>query len=151
MAKTTFKTVLMLAGKTATGFEVPEKSVEALGRGKRPPVKVTINGYTYRSTVAVMGGKFMIGVAAEHREKGGLAAGDKLNVTLELDTAKREVDVPPDLAKFLAKDKKAKSFFDSLSFTNRREMTESIAGAKREETRQRRLEAAIAKLRAGSK
>src|SRR5687767_4338339 len=86
------------AGRTVTGIEVPPEVVDALGSGKRPAVKVTLNGYTYRSTVAVMGGVYMIGVSAEHRTGAGVKAGDVLDVDLELDTEKREVDVPPDLA-----------------------------------------------------
>jgi len=100
-AKVTFTAVLELAGKTATGMTVPNDVVERLGAGKRPPVKVTINGYTYRNTIAVMGGRYMLSVAAEHRAAAGVSAGDKLKVTLELDTAERTLDIPADLAKAL--------------------------------------------------
>jgi len=80
MAK--FRTKLLSAGKTATGFEVPESAVAQLGAGKRPAVNVTINGFTYRNTVAVYGGKFLVGVSAENREGAGVKAGDMLEVTL---------------------------------------------------------------------
>src|SRR5258706_10563249 len=90
------RAVIELGGKTATGFEVPAEVVEALGAGKRPPVRVTINGYTYRNTVAVMGGVFMVGVSAENREKAGVAGGDDVDVDIELDTQPRELTLPPD-------------------------------------------------------
>jgi hypothetical protein len=141
-----FRTKLLLAGKTATGFEVPTKVIEALGGGKRPPVRVTINGYTYRSTVAVMGGKFMVGVNAGHRERANVEAGQTVTIELALDTAPREVEIPPDLKKALARDAKAKARFDAMSYTNRREIAEAIAGAKKEETRERRLAKAMDEL-----
>jgi hypothetical protein len=81
-----FKTTLLQAGKTATGFTIPSEIVEGLGAGKKPPVRITINGYTYRNTVAVMGGKYMVGVSAEHRMGAHVAGGDKMEVTIELDT-----------------------------------------------------------------
>jgi bacteriocin resistance YdeI/OmpD-like protein/uncharacterized protein DUF1905 len=144
-----FKTTLELAGKTATGFQVPASVVEALGKGKRPPVVVTINGYTYRNTVAVYGDSFLLGVAAEHRAAAGVKAGDELEVDLELDTAPREIDVPPDFAAALDKDRGAKQFFDGLSYTNKRRFTLSIEDAKTPETRQRRIERSVGKLHQG--
>src|SRR5262245_64614708 len=92
-----FRTTLQLEGRTATGFSVPPDVVAALGRGKRPPVTVTINGYRYRSTVAAYGDVFMLPLAAEHREAAGVAAGDEIEVELALDEAPREVAKPPDL------------------------------------------------------
>src|SRR4051812_29602481 len=89
-----FRATLLLAGKTATGFVVPAPMVERLGPSRRPAVTVTIKGHSYRSTVASMGGRFMIGVSAEHRELAGVAAGDTFTVHLELDTKPREVTVP---------------------------------------------------------
>ena len=97
-----FTTVLELHGKTATGIEVPESVVTALGGGKRPPVLVTINGYAYRSTIAPYGGVHLLPVSAEVRAGAGIAAGDPVTVAVELDTAKREVEVPADLAAALA-------------------------------------------------
>ena len=144
-----FKTTLELAGKTATGFRVPASVVEALGKGKRPPVVVTINGYTYRNTVAVYGDEYLIGVAAEHRAASGLKAGDQIEVELELDTAPREIEVPRDFAAALAKDPEAKRFFESLSYSNKRRFTDSIAGAKSDETRQRRIETSVGRLHEG--
>src|SRR3954465_2824493 len=103
-----FTTTIKSAGKTATGIEVPPEVVEALGSTKRPPVLVTMNGQTYRSTVAVMGGVYMVGVTAENRKLTGVAAGDEVEVTLELDDKPREVEVPKDLAAALRKDPAAR-------------------------------------------
>jgi hypothetical protein len=144
-----FRTTLELGGKTATGFRVPSDVVEALGKGKRPPVLVTINGYTYRNTVAVYGDAYMLGVAAEHRAATGIEAGDEIEVDLELDTAPREVEVPADFAAALDADADAKWFFDGLSYSNKRRFTLSIADAKSEETRKRRIERSVSQLREG--
>jgi len=144
-----FRTTLLQSGKTATGFEVPEAIVDALGRGKRPSVKVTINGYTYRNTVAVMGGVFMIGVSAENRAGAGVAGGDEVDVDLELDTAPREVTVPADFAAALDRDADARRTFDGLSYSNRQWHVLSIEGAKTDETRQRRIAKSVDILRQG--
>lgn len=144
-----FRTTLLSGGGTTTGFEVPSDVVDALGAGKRPPVRVTINGYTYRNTVAVMGGMYMIGVSAEHRAGAGVSAGDEVDIELVLDTAPREVTVPADLAAALAADPEAQRTWDGLSYSNRRFHAESIEGAKTDETRQRRIAKAVATLREG--
>ena len=144
-----FRALLQLNGKTATGFEVPPEAVEGLGAGKRPPVKVTINGYTYRNTVAVMGGVYMLGVSAEHRAGANVKAGDVLDVELELDTAPREVAVPPDLQAALDQDSAARKFFEGLSYSQKSWFALWIEGAKKEETRQKRLGEAVAMLREG--
>ena len=144
-----FRTTLLASGKTTTGFEVPSGVVDSLGAGKRPPVKVTINGYTYRNTVAVMDGVYMIGVSAEHRAASGLSAGDELDVTLELDTEPREVTVPEDLAAALDADPAAQRTWDGLSYSNRRFHVESIEGARTDETRQRRIAKSIGLLHDG--
>jgi hypothetical protein len=144
-----FRATVEQAGKTATGIEVPVTVVEGLGAGKRPPVRVTINGYTYRSTVASMGGRFMVGVSAENREASGVAGGDKVDVEIELDTSPREVTVPPDFAKALKKDAKAKKTFDALSYSNKGWHVQSIEGAKTDETRQRRIAKSIDALHDG--
>jgi hypothetical protein len=137
------------SGKTATGFRVPAEVVEALGAGKRPPVRVTINGYTYRNTVAVMGGGYMIGVSAENRAGAGVAGGDEVEVDLELDTAPREVAVPVDLADALDAEPEARRTFDALSYSNRSWHVLSIDGAKTPETRRRRIEKSVSALREG--
>ena len=127
----------------AMGIVVPEKVVEGFGQGKRPKVTVTLNGYTYRSTVAVMGGKFMLPLAKEHRAKSGVKDGQKVEVTLELDTAPREVEVPKDLAAALKK-AGVRAAFDKLAFTHRKEHVRAIEEAKAPETRARRIEKAVA-------
>jgi hypothetical protein len=135
----TFRTTLLRGDGTTMGMVVPDEIVEQLGKGKRPPVKVTINGYTYRNTVAVMGGKYMVGVANEHRKPAKVENGGTVDVTLELDTEKREVVVPPELAKALAKDKAAKAAWDKLSYSHQRQHVEPIANAKAEDTKARRV------------
>jgi Bacteriocin-protection, YdeI or OmpD-Associated/Domain of unknown function (DUF1905) len=144
-----FRTTILGAGKNAAGIEIPEEVVVALGKGKRPPVRITINGYTYRNTVAVMGGAYMVGVSAEHRAAAGLAAGDEVDVDIELDTAPREVAVPDDFAAALDADPEARRTFDGLSYSNRSWHVLSVEGAKTEETRQRRIEKSIATLHEG--
>ena len=144
-----FRAILQLAGKTATGFEVLPEVVESLGAGKRPPVLVTINGYTYRNTVAVMGGVYMVGVSAEHRAGAGVSAGDELETDITLDSAPREVQVPGDFAAVLDASPAARRFFDGLSYSNRSRHVLLIEGAKTPETRQRRIEKAVANLAEG--
>jgi hypothetical protein len=143
VAKTSFKTTLLAAGKTATGIEVPKDIVEALGSGQRPAVRATINGYTYRSTVAVMGGRFMLGVSADVRAKAGVAAGDRLDVVLEIDTDKRTFPAPPELKKLFAQDRSTKKVYDSLSFSRQRAIAEPIASAKTDATRNKHLARAV--------
>ncbi|HYH93114.1 MAG TPA: YdeI/OmpD-associated family protein [Candidatus Saccharimonadales bacterium] len=144
-----FRTTLDSAGKNAAGFKVPAEVVEALGKGKRPPVLVTINGYTYRNTVAVYGDEYLIGVAQQHRGPAGVTPGDEIEVDLELDTAPREVTVPEDFAVALDGDATAKAFFDGLSYSAKSWFVLGIEDAKTPETRQRRIEKAIARLREG--
>ena len=141
-----FKSTLFLAGKTATGLRVPEEIVVALASGKRPPVTVTINGYTYRSTIAPMCGEYFIPVAAAIREASGCRAGDELDVIVDLDKDPRIVEVPADFNKLLDKNSGAKSFFDQLSYSNKKGIVIKIEGAKTEETRLRRMARAIEKL-----
>jgi hypothetical protein len=145
-----FRTKILQGGKTATGIEVPPKVVTALGSSKRPAVKVTIKGYTYRSTVATMDGKFMVGVSATVREAAGVAGGDTVDVDIELDTAPREVTVPDDFAKALKKDAAARKLFDGLSYSRKLALVGPINDAKTDETRQRRFDKALAALRDGS-
>lgn len=144
-----FRAKLLQAGKTATGFEVPAKVVASFGSSKRPPVRVTINGYTYRNTVAVMGGVFMIGVSAEHRAGAGVKGGDMLDIDLVLDTEPREVAVPADFKKALSRHAAARKFFEALSYSKKNGLVQSIEGAKTAETRERRIVKAIASLRDG--
>jgi hypothetical protein len=143
-----FRAVLRAHGKTATGIEVPAEHVEALGSGRRPAVRVTINGHSYRSSVAVMGGAFLVGVSAQNRAAAGVAAGDELDVTLELDTEPREVAVPAELAEALAADDLARQAFEALSYSNRLRHVLSIEDAKTPQTRQRRIAKVLDTLRA---
>jgi hypothetical protein len=144
-----FRTTIELGGKTATGFEVPDEIVSALGKAKRPPVQVTIGGHTYRSTVAVMDGRSMLPLSAENRTAAKVAAGDVVDVEVVLDDAPRTVEVPADLAKALKSEPAAKRFFDGLSYSNQRWFVLSVEGAKKPETRLRRVEKAIELLKAG--
>ncbi|MBQ0905096.1 YdeI/OmpD-associated family protein [Micromonospora sp. U21] len=141
-----FRTTLFLGGKTATGMTVPAEIVQALGSGKKPRVTVTINGYTYRSTVAVYGGQCMLPVAADVRAGAGIAAGEEIDVDLELDTAPRVVDVPPDLAAALDAEPGARRQFEALSYSRQRQHVLAVEGAKTPETRQRRVAKAVAAL-----
>ncbi|HET7269866.1 MAG TPA: YdeI/OmpD-associated family protein [Rubrobacter sp.] len=135
--------MVRLGGKTATGIPVPDEVVEGLGKGKRPPVRATINGHTYRSTVASVGGQFMLPISTENRESAGVAAGDEVEVDIELDTEPREVTVPPDLAEELDSEAEARRFFDGLSYSKKQRFVLPIEQAKTDETRQRRIAKAI--------
>lgn len=142
-----FTTTIELGGKTATGFAVPDEVVEALGSGKRPRVKATIGSYSYRTTVASMGGRFMIPLAAEHREAAGVASGDAVEVDVVLDAEPREVVVPDDLAAALERVPKARQTFDAMSYSHRKEWVRSVEDAKKPETRQRRIDKCVDALR----
>lgn len=146
----TFTTELFLAGKTATGMVLTDEVVEALGRGKRPPVVVQLPGYSYRSTVAVMSGRFMLPVAREHREAAGLSAGDRVEVTLSLDEAPRTVDVPNDLAEALAAAGLTEAFA-GLSYSHRKEHVRAVEEAKKPETRARRVAKSVDMIAAGAR
>jgi hypothetical protein len=128
-------------------IEVPPPVVAALGRGKRPPVLVTVNGYSWRSTLAVYGGEFYLPVARGNRTAAKVELGDRVEVRLEPDAAPRDVELPPVLAEALAADRDARAAFAKLSVTTRREYAEAIASAKQEETRGRRLARLLDSLR----
>ena len=144
-----FRATIQLAGKTATGIEVPEEVVAGLGASRRPAVRVTIRDHTYRSTIARMGGRYMLPVSAEHRSSAGVAAGDEVDVEIKLDTEPREVTVPPDLADALSRDPDAEQFFDGLSYSQKQWHVLSIEGAKTAQTRQRRIAKALSALGEG--
>jgi hypothetical protein len=150
MSMIQFRTKVESGGKTATGIVVPQEVVESLNSGKRPAVKVTINGYTYRSTVASMHGQYMISVSAENREKTGVAAGDEVEVTLELDTEPREVEVPLALAEALSSNHAAKQTFNALSFSKKQFFVYQITTAKTDETRNRRVQKVLEELNKSS-
>ena len=144
-----FRTTIVQSGKTTTGFEVPEEVMEAVGSGKRPAVRVTINGYSYRSSVASLGGKSMVSLSAEHRAQARVAGGDEVEVDLELGTAPREVTVPDDLAAALDAEPAARATFDRLSYSNKSWHVLQVTGAKTEETRRRRITRSVENLRRG--
>ena len=146
-----FRTTILQGGKTTTGIEVPPEVVEALGKGKRPPVRVTINGATYRSSIAVMGGRFMVGVSAENRAVTGVKGGDIVDVEIDLDTEKRGVTVPPDLQQALDGDLVAKEAFARLAYSHQLRHVLAVTDARTPETRQRRIEKAIEMLRDGTR
>jgi hypothetical protein len=145
--KATFTTTILKDDKVnATGLPVPAEAVAAMGKGKKPPVVVTLNGYSYRSTVAAYGDVFMLPLSAEHRQAAGVNAGDQVEVTIELDTAPRTVAVPDDLAVALAEKPGATAAFDKLAPSMRKEYVRQVETAKAAETRQRRIAAIVAKL-----
>ena len=144
-----FRTTIQQSGKTTTGIQVPEQVIEALGSGKRPAVKVTINGYSYRSTVAVLGGRYMVGVSAEHRAGAGVAGGDEVDVDIELNTAPREVSVAADLAAALDAEPAARRTFDGLAYSNKSWHVLQVEGAKTDETRRRRIARSVDILKQG--
>ena len=144
-----FTAELESSGKTTAGCEVPAEIVEGLGGGGHPKVSVTINGYTFRTSIARMGGRFMFGVSSERRTAAGVSAGDVLEVDVELDTAPREVDVPEEFAAALAADPAAAEFWQTLSYSKQQWHTLQVSGAKTEETKARRIEKSIGMLREG--
>ena len=142
-----FQALVELNGKTATGIPVPDQIVTGLGGGKRPKVRVTINGFSYRSSVGSMGGRAMLPVSAQVRDGARIAAGDAVEVDVELDDAPREVSVPEDVAAALARVAGARAAFDQLSYSNQRRWVTSVEDARTAETRQRRIDKMVSELR----
>ncbi|MET4429203.1 MULTISPECIES: YdeI/OmpD-associated family protein [unclassified Mycolicibacterium] len=140
-----FSTTMFIDGNN-TGIEVPADVVEALGAGKRPPVVVDVNGYRYRSTVAPMGGRFLIPFSAERRRESGIGGGDAIDVELVVDTAPRIVEVPDDLRAALDASPGAAAAWAALSYSNQKAHVTSVLGAKAEQTRARRIAAVVTKL-----
>ncbi|BDV31748.1 YdeI/OmpD-associated family protein [Microbacterium terricola] len=139
-----YETTLSQVGNN-TGIEVPPEVIEELGGGKRPPVAVSVNGFEYRSTVAVMGGRYLIAFSSDKRAATGLKGGDPISVELTLDTAPREVQVPDDLATAL-QEAGARAAFDALSPSARKAHVTNVEGAKAADTRARRVEKIVAGL-----
>ncbi len=144
-----FHTTIHQSGKTAAGIRVPDEIVAALGAGRRPPVTVTIKGYTYRSTIAVLGGAYMVGVSAENRAAAGVAGGEEVDVEIAVDTAPRVVEVPAELAAALDAEPAARAAFERLSNSNKGWHVSQVTGAKSDETRQRRIAKSVEALREG--
>jgi len=141
-----FKTTILQTGNN-TGIEVSEKILETLDGGKKPLVVVTINNYTYRSAVGKMGNKYMISLSAENRKNSNVKGGDTVEITVELDTAPRTIDIPTDLQKALDKNKTAKANFEILAPSKKKAIVLSLTDAKTEETRNKRLEKIIESLK----
>ncbi len=139
-----YETTLSQFGNN-TGIEVPSEVIDALGAGKRPPVTVVVNGFEYRSTVAVMGGKYLIAFSSDKRAATGLSGGNAITVDLEVDTAPRTVEVPEDLASALAT-AGATAAFEKLAPSAKKAHVTNVEGAKTAETRARRVESIVAKL-----
>ncbi|MFG1797637.1 YdeI/OmpD-associated family protein [Nocardia sp. NPDC049149] len=129
------------------GLEVPPEVVTALGEGARPPVTITINGHSWKSRVALMRGRYLLGLSHANRKAAGVAIGDKVEVELELDTEPRVVVEPPDFTEALDADPIARAAYDNLAYSRKREHVHAIESAKKADTRQRRIEKAIATLR----
>ena len=144
-----FRTEILGTGKTAAGIVVPAEIIAGLAAGKNPKVKVTINGYTYRSSVGTIEGRPMISVSNDVRTAAGVVAGEVVDVEVELDTEKRTVPLPEELDALLAADPSARAAFDKLSYSNQRRIVEPIGQTKNPETRQRRIDKAIETLRGG--
>jgi len=130
-------------------FELPAEVIEALGAGKRPAVRATVNGFTHRTRIAVYGGRYYLAFRRDVRAKAHLEPGDVVDLTLAVDEAPREVDLPTDFAAQLEADPDARARFDALSFTHRKEYVDWLQSAKRTETRQRRLAEATTLLKSG--
>jgi Bacteriocin-protection, YdeI or OmpD-Associated/Domain of unknown function (DUF1905) len=143
-----FTTTIEGSGNKA-GIVVPDHIVDGVGAGRRAPVVVTLNGGSYRSSLAVMGGLTMVGLSAANRELTGASAGDTLEVDLTLDTQPRVIDMPADLAAALEPEPEAKAFYTTLNYSSKRRYVEPIAAAKTDETRARRVAKVVSDLKAG--
>ncbi len=146
-----FQAVVELGGKIATGLAVPDDIVAALGPSKRPAVRVTIGAHTYRTTVASMGGRFLVPLNADNRAAARVSAGDEVDVDIEPDDDPREVAVPADLAAALGHDAEAQTFFEKLAFTHRKEWVRRVEEAKKAETRAARITKTVSSLHNGTR
>ncbi len=142
----TFRSKLAGSPDGPTGIVVPAEVIEAIGQGKKPPVALVVNGYAYRSTVAVMGGDFMVPFSSEHRAKSGIKAGDEIEVEIAFDDQPREVEVPESLAEALVAEG-LRDKFDKLAPSKRKEMARQVNDAKSDDTRQRRIEKILSELK----
>jgi hypothetical protein len=137
----------VLPSGNATGVEVPERVIDAFGSGKRPKVVITINGHTWRSSVASMGGRFIVGISAANRAARRIAEGEVVEIDLKLDTEPRVVSEPPDLAKALNDDPAARAAFDRLPYGLKRRHVAGTEEAKAAEVRQRRIAKLVTTMR----
>lgn len=143
--KTSFKTVIKAFGNN-TGIVVPEENLLELNAGKKPPVKVNVNGYEYQSTIASMSGYYLIPLSKEHRILSGLNGNDEVNVILTLESKDRNVDVPIELIQIL-NDNNLLELFEKQSYSARKEMVRLIVDAKKEDTKTKRLNQLIHQLK----
>ena len=145
-----FNAVIELHGNNQQpGIVVPEEVIKGLGGGKKPAVTVTIGHYSYRSTIATMGGQSLLPISAQHRKEAGVTTGDKVEVYVVLDTEPRVIEIPSDFAASLEQAANARQFYDKLSYSKKRRFVMSIEEAKTPETRQRRIEKAVGLLSEG--
>lgn len=142
----TFVGELLATGGTTTGFDVPETVVTALGAGKRPKVVVTVGAHSWRSSIAPMGGRFLLGVSGANRAAADIAAGDTVRVRLQHDQAPRVVEVPDDLRTALSTSPTAAAAWERLSYSHQRQHVTALQSAKRPETRASRLAKTLAML-----
>lgn len=143
-----FRAELELTGKNTAGFEVPDDVVDKLDGGGHPKVVVTVDGYTFRTSIARMGGRYLLGVSAERRQKGLIATGAVHDVVVALDTAPREVELPADFAAALSESSGAQDFWAGLSYSKQSWHVLQVTGAKKPETRRARIEKSVAMLAA---
>lgn len=136
--KTRYTTTILGFGNHAA-IEIPQKNIEELGVGKRPPVIVHLPGYSFRATGAGMNSKTLLAFSTAHREASGFWAGDTVEVELELEEGPRPVEIPAELKSAL-KDAKLLDRFESLNYSSRKEYVRQITDAKAEATKQRRIE-----------
>jgi Bacteriocin-protection, YdeI or OmpD-Associated/Domain of unknown function (DUF1905) len=129
------------------GLEVPPEVVEALGAGKRPAVTITINGHSWKSRVAIMRGRYLLGLSNANRKAAGVATGDEVEVEVEIDAEPRVVAEPADFARALDADPAARTAYDRLAYSHKRQHVLAIESAKKPETRARLIEKALAMLR----
>jgi hypothetical protein len=144
----TFHTTILRTGQNTAGIQVPEEVIQRLGSGRRPLVRVTIKKYTYRSAVAVMDGKYMIGVSAANRQAAGVQGGEQVDVTLELDLEPRDVELPKDLRAALVK-ASALDAFENSAPSMKKEYVRQVEEARAQETRERRITKIVEKLSKG--
>jgi hypothetical protein len=149
MAKSVEFQTTVTATSNKTGIVVPDELIERLGAGRRPAVAVNLNGYEYRNTVGIMGGKYMVSISAAVRKATGLKGGDPISVKLTVADTPRQVDIPADLAHALSAEPDVAAFFSKLSNSLQRYHVDNINGAKAPETRQRRIDRAISLFRQG--
>lgn len=138
-------------GSSVAGFRAPFDVVETFGTRARVPVRGTINGFAFRSSLMPMGGCHQMVVNKSLRAGAKAKAGDVVEIVLERDQEARTVDAPPELKKELAKSKKAQERWETLSFTHKKEMAVSLREARQEETKKRRLAKIMQILKTGAK